>query len=306
MHILLANHSSYPASAEAASGHAAIDAAIHAQERAGLDVVTDGHAGMPGAVMHFFSHIDGVRFEGSQRSVDAATSPPPVIEGRLRRRAPHPADECRCALLSARAVVKAVIPGPYTLARLARRATTAYLTVAALATDCAGLLAEDIRLLVGGGVRMIQIDEPQILLYPADVRLSRELLEPLQSAAGDGCEIVVSTYAADAAPLYAQLHSLPADVVALDLVCGQGLIDTIADTGAGKMLALGVVDGRSPQLESADTLARLLARALHRYVHERIYLQPSCGLGSLTPAQAWAKLDVLRAARSRFLGKAGG
>jgi len=81
MHILLANHSSYPASAEAASGHAAIDAAIHAQERAGLDVVTDGHAGMPGAVMHFFSHIDGGSHQPDRRCSLSGFRP-----GAVRRR----------------------------------------------------------------------------------------------------------------------------------------------------------------------------------------------------------------------------
>jgi methionine synthase II (cobalamin-independent) len=136
-----------------------------------------------------------------------------------------------------------------------------------------------------------------ILRHPEDIRLLRDLLEPLQVAAGDTCQLMLSTYFGDAVDLYAQLNSLPADIVALDLAEGRRLVDVVAETGSGKILAIGVTNGRSTGMEDTFFLTHLVERILHRYIHDVVYLQTSCGLASLAPSQARAKLALLASVR---------
>jgi 5-methyltetrahydropteroyltriglutamate--homocysteine methyltransferase len=183
------------------------------------------------------------------------------------------------------------------LARCSRLATTAYRNVPDLAADLSAILAQEVHDLARAGARLIQVDEPLILSHAEDIRLLRELLEPLKVAAGDACRLIVATYFGDAAPLYAQLNSLPADIVALDLVEGPGLAEIVANTGSAKVLALGVTNGRATDMEDAASLTRQLERMLHRYIHDVVYLQPSCGLASLPPPQARAKLALLASVR---------
>jgi 5-methyltetrahydropteroyltriglutamate--homocysteine methyltransferase len=169
--------------------------------------------------------------------------------------------------------------------------------MADLAEDLSHLLAGEVSDLARAGAKLIQVDEPCILRHPDDIRLLRDLLEPLKVAAGDTCELMVCTYFGDAASLYAQLNSLPADIVALDLTAGGRLADVLADTGSGKILALGVTNGRSTGMEDVYLLTHLLERILHRYVHDVVFLQPSCGLALLPPSRARAKLALLASIR---------
>ncbi len=310
MRIVLANHSSYPAAAVAsdsepsADRRARIAEVVSDQEAAGLDLVTDGQAAATDPISHLMRQLGGVRLAGPQRLADTGIRYlQPVVEAKIRRRQTSLVDEFLLARQVAARPVKAVLVGPYTLARRSIIATTAYRDAADLAADLSGVLAAEIGDLVRAGAAVIQIDEPAILRRPEDIRLLRELLEPLRDAAGDAAQLAVATYGSDAEPLYAQLNSLPADIIALDCTVGPQVIDAIADTGSGKVLALGLIGGADAPLPSPDHVAQLLGRALHRYVHDRIYLQPSCGLGHLPRARARATLDVLAAARAHLIGE---
>ena len=112
----------------------------------------------------------------------------------------------------------------------------------------------------------------------------------------------MSTYGADATPLYAQLNSLPADVIAIDCSESPSLLDAIADTGSAKILALGLVDGRSTRLEEAGSVAAALERASRRYPHDTLFVQPSCGLEYLPRDCAGLKLGQLARARQLARG----
>jgi len=106
---------------------------------------------------------------------------------------------------------------------------------------------------------------------------------------------MLATYDGDAAPLYAQLNSVPADIIALDFASSATLAEVIVSTGASKELGLGLVDGRSPLLEDPQQVAADVRAVLRRYPFEQIHLLPSCGLGSLPRDYARAKLAHLAA-----------
>jgi 5-methyltetrahydropteroyltriglutamate--homocysteine methyltransferase len=304
MNVLVANHSSYPPAfglshgAGERPGKADARDVIEEQESAGVDVLTDGQLSWTDPVSHLMKHLDGVRLAEPQAFLDSDLRfRPAIIQAKLRCHGSASVSDYRQVAEISRRLVKPVLMGPYTLARSSRIATTAYRNVPDLAADLSVILAQEVRDLAHEGARLIQIDEPLILRHAEDIRLLRELLEPLKVAAGDDCQLIIATYFGAAEALYAQLNSLPVDIVALDLVESGGLIDVIADTGSGKILALGVTNGRSTAMEDVTSLVPRVERILHRYVHDVVYLQPSCGLASLPRSQARAKLALLSSAR---------
>ncbi|HVN84353.1 MAG TPA: hypothetical protein VMW17_05850 [Candidatus Binatia bacterium] len=298
MKVLTANHSSFPRLAAARTDRDAMATAVAAQQDAGLDLVTDGHLC---DAEHVVRSLSGFEF-GQARAFFATASRlrTPIVRDRVHRISPALVDHFRMASDIADRPVKAVFVGPYTLARLSVIETSAYPTYRELAQDLAGALAGEVRDLAAAGAPMIQIDEPAICQHAEDIRLLRQLFEPLYAARGNA-EIAIATYFFDSDPLYPQLNSIPADIVAVDLSCSPRLAQTIADTGASKLLALGVVDGRNPQLEDAAAVANSLSQLLHRYALDTVYLQPSCGLSELTAAQAIEKLRLLGTIRTALV-----
>jgi 5-methyltetrahydropteroyltriglutamate--homocysteine methyltransferase len=302
MEFILQNHSSYPGLGAGSASRSTDDMGstvdiLREQEQTGIDVVTDGQAQWQDPLSPIAGAIEGVRLGGLVRYFDTGRSVRhPLITAPLRRLRSILRDNFVSASRASRLPVKPVVTGPYTLARLSVIASGPYADVAGLAHAFSEILAAEVADLAQAGARYIQIDEPAILFHPADIRLLRQLLEPLWSARG-GAALVVATYGSDAEPLYAQLNSLPADILALDFPDSPKLADLIAATGASKVLALGLVDGRNPRIEDVDTVARQAETILKRYVLDSLHLLPSCGLQDLPRHSARAKLELLAQAR---------
>src|SRR5262249_30381352 len=140
-------------------------------------------------------------------------------------------------------------------------------------------------------------EEPALLSHPHDIRMARQLLEPLWAARGSA-QLALAVYFGDAEPLYAQLNSLPADMLVLDFTYSPSLIDTIAATGTSKLLAVGLIDGRNTRLEDPARIARQVDRLLRRYSLDTVHLVPSCGLEYLPHERARAKLALLAQVRA--------
>ena len=300
MEFILQNHSSYPGLGAGTDGQtrlanqrAVIDEILHEQEQTGIDVVTDGQVHWHDPISHIAGALEGVRLGGAVRYF--GTERPvrqPVITGSLHRPRSILCEDFIDASRISRLPVKPVLPGPYTLARVSAIEAGPYTGLASLAHAFSEILALEVRDLARAGARYIQIEEPAILFHSADIRLLRQLLEPVWSARG-GAELAVATYGGDAEPLYAQLNSLPADILVLDLCAGPRLAELIAATGASKVLALGLIDGRHPRLEEASAVARQVDAIVKRYVLESLHLLPSSGLQGLPRNGARAKLELL-------------
>ena len=300
MRFVLANHSSYPCGADPS-----VASAIGEQEDAGLDVVTSGETPWAEPLARFLHSLRGVRVGAPRSWLDGQmTFSEPVIEAKLRPgRTEAPEEYLAARRAASRAEAKPVLLGPYTLARASRIATTAYRDTRALAGDFALHLASDVRGLAAAGARVIQIDEPFLLRHPEDIRWLREVLEPLQEAVDGTAKISLATYFSDAASLYAQLNSLPVDLIAVDCTSA-ATAETIASVGAGKPLALGIVDGRASSVEDDGATIGLLERLLHRYPHAIVHLQPSCGLSGVSRDVARSKLQLLRRVRDQIATRA--
>ncbi len=307
MDIVAHNHSGYPLPADTPSGketttRADVDAAIAEQEATGIDVVTGELAGAADPVSRVMAAVDGARAGSPRRCADHdARCTEWEIEGALSRRGAIVVDDFRGGDHGGSPRLKPVLTGPYTLAQHCRVAAGPYRGLEDLGRALSAVLAEEVAALVAAGARWVQVEEPAILEHVDDVRLLRELLEPLWVVRGDA-QLIVATYFGDSVSAYAQLHSLPVDVVAVDVVSSPGLVDLIRDTGAAQRLGIGIVDGRNPAVEDAEELAGPVQRMLHHYAHDSVSLLPSCSLHRLPRRVARRKLEQLARLRSLLTG----
>ncbi|MEO8084338.1 MAG: cobalamin-independent methionine synthase II family protein, partial [Ardenticatenales bacterium] len=169
---------------EAAFEAAADDAvrlAVAAQERAGVDVVTDGeqrrdnYASFVGARLDNCQLIplvdllplvdDPAHFEAEMRSLDipAAEVRHPAVFGPLSRRRGIATHELAFARTLTERPVKVALPGPYLLSRtmwLECVADQVYASREALADDIVRVLREEVHDLLAGGAAIVQFDEP--------------------------------------------------------------------------------------------------------------------------------------------------
>lgn len=318
MKLTLANHSSYPRVgddakaqrlrrayarretgkvsdeeyAEIVSGYVA--EVIGEQEAAGLDLVTDGLVHWYDLMAHPASRLDGVQINGLVRFFDTNTYVrQPEVVGKIGGSFGL-APEYERAKAAASKEVKAVITGPYTLARHSISKTNGDLS--SLAQSYADAVAAELEALGKAGARFVQIDEPSLLKFPEDAEMVRNVLMRAVATKGD-ITISLATYFGDATAIYGELMKMPADILALDLQYGAGLVDTITQHGADRPIALGAIDGRNTKLDDVESVARDVGRvmeALGSRGVEEVHLQPSCGLEFLPRDRAKRKLERMR------------
>lgn len=277
--------------------------ALQDQERAGLDVVTDGLIRWNDPISHMAAKLDGARIDGLTRYFDTNFYVrQPVTGGKLTRRGPLVLEEFRWAAQKSAKTLKAVLTGPCTLARWSLKEGGETVDLGALAMAYAEVLGAEVTELAAAGARAIQIDEPSLVKYPSDLPLAREALALVTAYKGNA-ELGLATYFGDAAPVYEQLQELPVDVLILDLTYSPSLPQVIEANGSAKPLGLGLIDGRNTRLEDKNLVARQVESILSRVKAERCYLTTSCGLEYLPRDRARLKVEHLASIKRLFLGE---
>jgi 5-methyltetrahydropteroyltriglutamate--homocysteine methyltransferase len=326
MELKLANHSSYPRIGDSpeeqllrrtiaqrekgeksdadlrAAEDRMTELAIAEQSQAGLDVVTDGLIRWYDPVSHLAGKLAGIHINGLLRFFDTNFYfRQPIVDGKLERTGPLVVDEYIFAKSKTSKTVKAVLTGPYTLARLslAKDGGTAQLNT--LVDGYTKALAAEVGALADAGAALIQVDEPAILKHPEDFSFLKSGTEVL-AGWKKSSQLMLAFYFGDAAPLYSKLQSLPVDVLCLDFTYGPNLAAVIAKEGSSKALALGLIDGRNTRLEKADEIARQIEKILKSVKSDGAYLTSSCGLEYLPRDRAQLKLKHLKTVKDTFGG----
>ncbi|HWB13744.1 MAG TPA: vitamin-B12 independent methionine synthase [Pirellulales bacterium] len=168
----------------------AVRLSVASQERAGVDLVTDGeqcrdsYASFVGGILDncqlipvtdLLSYVDdAAEFERELRTLDvpAETVRHPAVFGPLGRSRPLAVDEARFVMTISDRPVKVALPGPYLLTRtmwMECISDRAYATREALAEDVVRVLREELFDLLALGVAMVQFDEPvltEVVFHP--------------------------------------------------------------------------------------------------------------------------------------------
>lgn len=281
--------------------------AIHAQERAGIDIVTDGEIRRESYSNHFATALEGVDIDNPGVALDRSGHPNPVprVVGKIRR--PQPVQVSDVAFLKRHTErpVKVTVPGPFTMSQQAQN--DYYPDGRSVALAYAEACNAEIRDLFDAGADIVQLDEPYMQARPEPARAYG--LEALNRAL-DG---ITGTTAVHICFGYAAIiHERPSGYSFLpelaDCACDQISIET-AQSGLdcsvlrrlpGKQIILGVLDLSDPAVESSDVVISRVERALEHVEPERLVLATDCGMKYLPRASADGKMRALTDAAQRL------
>src|SRR3954463_11482868 len=275
-------------------------AVIRAQEEAGLDILTDGEIRRESYSNHFATALDGLDLDapGTVLNRSGLEIPVPRVVGEVRRPAPVQVDDVRFLRAHTDRAVKITVPGPFTMAQQAQ--DEHYRDDRALALAYADVVREEIADLFAAGADIVQVDEPWRQARP-------------EVARSYGAEAVTRAVADAAGPVHVHLCFGYAAMVS-DRPAGYSFLPELADTPAdtisvetaqsrldpatlrplrGKGIALGVLDLSTPEVETPETVADRVRRALDSVDANRLALSSDCGLKYLPRASAEGKMRSL-------------
>jgi 5-methyltetrahydropteroyltriglutamate--homocysteine methyltransferase len=274
--------------------------AIRAQEAAGLDIITDGEIRRESYSNRFATALDGVDLDNPGTALDRSGHPNPVprIVGRIRRR--HPVETRDVAFLRANTarMVKATVPGPFTMAQQAQN--DFYTSEAELALDYAAAVNDEIKDLFAAGADIVQVDEPYLQARPAKAREYGLLAlnRALEGITGTTAVHLCFGYAAiihERPSGYSFLGELAGSPVQqISIETAQSSLDTsVLEALRGKTIILGVLDLSTQEIETPETVAQRIRRALPHVAPDKVIVAPDCGLKYLPRAVADAKLRAM-------------
>src|SRR5262247_3415587 len=162
--------------------------AIRDQERAGLDIITDGEIRRESYSNRFATALEGVDIENPGTALDRSGHPNPVprVVGNIRRKHAVQVDDLNFLRAHTRKPVKVTVPGPFTMAQQAQIDFYGGSREAA-AMDYARAVNAEMRDLFAAGADVVQIDEPYMQARPNEARAFglKALNHALEGIAGE-------------------------------------------------------------------------------------------------------------------------
>ncbi|MBF8189429.1 5-methyltetrahydropteroyltriglutamate--homocysteine methyltransferase [Nonomuraea sp. K274] len=281
----------------------ATELAIRAQERAGLDIVTDGEIRRESYSNHFATALDGVDVDHPGTALDRSGHPNPVprIIGPIRRRHPVEVDDLRFLRANTDRPVKMTVPGPFTMSRQAQN--DHYPDAEAAAMDYAAAVNAEIRDLFAAGADIVQIDEPYMQARPEEARAYglAALNAALDGVTGTTAVHICFGYAAiihdrpEGYSFLPELAGCPVDQVSIE-TAQSGLDLGVLSDLKDKTVILGVIDLSTPDVEPVEVVAGRVRRAFERVPPERIVIATDCGMKYLPRASAEGKMRAMAGA----------
>ena len=269
---------------------------IQEEETAGLDLLTDGQIRWEDLVTPIARGLDGFEINGLTRWFDNNVYyRRPILHKAPRRRGPILVDDYRFATRCTRRPVKAVLPGPYTFARVSE--DRHYRSERKFVLKLAELLNDEARALAQAGAPVVQFDEPALGLADANVRLALEALR--EATKGVKAKTAVYVYFGSLDGTLSALMRSSVDLVGVDVVSDPKTLSALKKTKITKELGLGCLDARNTKLESVTELHALFDLIKKRVPLDRVTVSPNCGLEFLPHTQALAKIrQLVKAVRS--------
>ena len=290
--------------------------AIRDQERAGLDIVTDGEMRRESYSNRFATALEGIDIDNPGSALDRSGHPNPVprIAGKIRRKYPVQVRDMEFLRRNTTRMVKMTVPGPFTMSQQAQN--DFYRNAADAALDYAKAVNEEIKDLFAAGADVVQIDEPYMQARPQAAREYglRALEAALDGVKGTTAVHICFGYAAIIHARPEGYSFLPefeqCRVHQVSIETAQSNLDTaILEKLPDKTIVLGVIDLDNLAVETPDVVASRITRAFPHCPPERIIVAPDCGMKYLPREVAYGKMvsmvkgaamvrDALASARS--------
>jgi 5-methyltetrahydropteroyltriglutamate--homocysteine methyltransferase len=274
--------------------------AIRDQERAGLDIITDGEQRRESYSNRFATALDGIDLDnpGKTPNRSGGFSTVPRVVGKIRRKHPVEVRDLEFLRANTGRKIKMTVPGPFTMA--AQCQDDYYKDEETLALDYAGAVNAEIKDLFAAGADIVQIDEPWMQSRPEKARQYgiKALDRALEGVAGTTAVHICFGYAAvvkDKPAGYsflAEFEGAAVDQVSIE--AAQPKLDlAVLRQLPSKTIILGVIDLADPAVETPETVAARIRKALPFAAAERIVVAPDCGLKYLPREIAFGKMRAM-------------
>jgi len=274
--------------------------AIRDQERAGLDIITDGEQRRESYSNRFATALDGIDIDNPGTTLNRSGKPIPVprIAGKITRRRPVEVRDVELLRANTDRKIKATVPGPFTMAMQAQ--DDFYGDPVAMAMDYAAAVNDEIKDLFEAGADVVQVDEPWMQQHPDKARQYgvKALDRALDGVGGTVAVHLCFGYAAvvhDKPTGYSFLTELEGSKAQqISVEAAQPKLDlAILRKLPSKDIILGVIDLSDMTVETPATVADRIRRALPHVGAERIIVAPDCGMKYLPRAVAFAKMQAM-------------
>ncbi|MCC6946189.1 MAG: 5-methyltetrahydropteroyltriglutamate--homocysteine methyltransferase [Bradyrhizobiaceae bacterium] len=275
--------------------------AIRDQERAGIDIVSDGEMRRESYSNRFATELEGMDNDNPAQ-VPARTPGRfqivPRVVGRIRRKGPVQVRDAAFLRAATDRPVKMTIPGPFTMTQ--QLYNEYYKDEVALAMDCADALNAEIKDLFAAGVDVVQLDEPFLQARPEEARRFgvQAINRALDGVKGTTAVHICFGYAArvkDKPTGYsflAELEQSKADQISIETA--QAHLDcAVLEKLPSKQIMLGVIDLADMNVETPEEVAARIRRALPYAPAERIVVAPDCGMKYLPRDIAFGKMKAM-------------
>ena len=274
--------------------------AIRDQERAGLDIITDGEMRRESYSNRFATALDGVDLDNPGTALDRSGHPNPVprVVGPVRRRHSVQVRDVEFLRANTDRMIKITVPGPFTMSQQAQ--DDYYKDEVALAMDYAAAVNVEIEDLFVAGADIVQVDEPYMQARAEKAKKfgTRVLDRALQGVNGTTAVHICFGYAAvthNRPSAYSFLPEFENSLVQqISIETAQAKLDcSVLERLPSKTILLGVLDLSDMGVETPETVAERIRRALPHVPAERIVVAPDCGLKYLPREVAFGKMKAM-------------
>ena len=274
--------------------------AIRDQERAGIDIVSDGEMRRESYSNRFATALEGVDLDNPATITSRSGQPVavPRIIGKVRRKYAVQVRDVEFLRANTDRRIKITVPGPFTMSRQAE--DEHYGDPAELALDYADAVNAEMRDLFGAGADVVQVDEPWMQAYPDQAREYglKALNRALDGIHGTTAVHICFGYGALVAGRPAGYSFLPelaeSPVKQISIETAQSKLDcAVLEKLPEKTIILGVLDLSNHDVETPEIVAARIRRALPYVRPEHLVIAPDCGLKYLPRKVAFGKMQAM-------------
>jgi 5-methyltetrahydropteroyltriglutamate--homocysteine methyltransferase len=287
----------------------AVIAAIHDQVSSGLDVITDGEQTRFDFNLSFYGYIEGIQME--------AASPrrygPPAHDQRGKHEIVGPLQAPRglgaveeferlTRLAPSGPVLKASVPGPYTLAgRLLPN--NQYKDRFEITEALLPMVRDELTKLVDAGCTELTVDEPSMSCYAHKldqrqlVDIFNRTVEPVVGRCRLSTHLCFGNFKGHAvglrryAPMFPAFLDFSVDEIHVEMASREfAELEVLKPITERTDVAVGIIDVKSYYIETVDDIAERVKMCLQHAPADRLSFAPDCGLSQTA---RWAAKEKL-------------
>lgn len=279
--------------------------AILDQERAGIDIVSDGEMRRWYFVQSFTKRMTGIVEEPPLRKTGLyGYDSPPRYRAVEKVTFPYGlgiVEEFRFTKENTTRPIKVTCPGPVTMT-IHVRPGTAYKSRLDLSWQLTEVINAELKALAAEGAEFIQLDEPSFAIVPGEL----DEWVRLYNACVEGVDAKLALHICfgnlGSRPrgkraygwMFPALNDVKADQLVLEFANREmSESDIWKQFDGGKELGAGVVDIKTFYLETAEDVAESIRSVLQYTPPEKLYLNPDCGFFQLPRWISYLKLKAL-------------